>query len=206
MPISFDLVRQQWQRKLIIVVAIAIGIGVVLASRPSWSEGSLPHEALERAGILLILIAIVGRTWCSMYIGGRKLAALVTDGPYSMSRNPLYVFSSIAAFGVGAQLGSVVIATVCALVSLAIFWLVVSHEEQALAQRFPSEFQAYRARVPRFLPDPCLWQDADTLVVRPALVHRTFRDAMLFLLAAAAMKGVEGVRDALPIGALLRLY
>jgi protein-S-isoprenylcysteine O-methyltransferase Ste14 len=206
MPISFDLVRQQWQRKLIIVAAIAIGIGVVMTSRPFWSEGSLPHEAVERSGFYLILIAIVGRTWCSMYIGGRKLAALVTDGPYSMSRNPLYVFSTIGAFGVGAQLGSLVLAAVCALVSLAIFRLVVSHEEQALAQHFPEEFQAYRARVPRFLPDPCLWQDADTLVVRPARVHRTFWDATLFLLAAAAMKGVEGIRDALPIGPLLYLY
>jgi hypothetical protein len=100
----------------------------------------------------------------------------------------------------------VVLAAVCALVSLAIFRLVVSHEEQALAQHFPAEFQLYRSRVPRFLPDPCLWQDADTLLVRPALVHRTFWDAMLFLLAALAMKGVEGLRDALPIGPLLRLY
>lgn len=206
MPISFDLVRQQWQRKLIIVAAITVGIAVVLASRPSWSEGSLLHEAIERSGFVLILIAIVGRTWCSMYIGGRKLAALVTDGPYSMSRNPLYVFSSIAAFGVAAQFGSLVIASVCALTSLAIFRLVVSHEEQALALRFPSEFQVYRARVPRFLPDPCLWRDADTILVRPALVQRTFWDAMLFLVAAAAMKGLEGVRDALPVGPLLHLY
>jgi protein-S-isoprenylcysteine O-methyltransferase Ste14 len=206
MPISFDLVRQQWQRKLIIVVAIAIGIGVVMASRPFSSEGSFLHEAVERSGFMLILIAIVGRTWCAMYIGGRKLSALVTEGPYSMTRNPLYVFSSMAAFGVGAQLGSVVIALVCALSSLAIFRLVVSHEEQALSLRFPAEFRVYRTRVPRFLPDPGLWQDADTILVRPALVHRTFWDAMLFLAAAAAIKGIESVRDALPIGPLLHLY
>src|SRR6187399_1591484 len=113
MPISFDLVRQQWQRKLIIVAAIAIGIAVVMASRPFSSEGNLLHETVERSGFFLILIAIVGRTWCSMYISGRKLAALVTDGPYSISRNPLYLFSSIAAFGVGAQFGSIVIAAIC---------------------------------------------------------------------------------------------
>jgi protein-S-isoprenylcysteine O-methyltransferase Ste14 len=206
MGISFDLVRQQWQRKLIIVAAIAIGIAIVLASRPSSLEGGFLHEAVERSGIILILIAIVGRTWCSMYIGGRKLAALVTDGPYSVSRNPLYLFSSMAAFGIGAQFGSLVVAAICALACAAIFRLVVSHEEQALALRFPAEFQAYRARVPRFLPDPCLWRDADTILVRPALVRRTFWDAMLFLVAAAAMKGLEDVRDALPVGPLLHLY
>ncbi|MET0445725.1 MAG: isoprenylcysteine carboxylmethyltransferase family protein [Pseudorhodoplanes sp.] len=206
MPISFDLVRQQWQRKLIIIAAIAIGIAMVMASRPYSSEGNLLHEAVERSGFFLILIAIVGRTWCSMYIGGRKLEALVTNGPYSVSRNPLYVFSSIAAFGVAAQFGSIIIAAICAASCLAIFRLVVSHEETALAVRFPVEFPTYRARVPRFLPDPCLWQDADTILVRPALVTRTFWDAMLFLLAAIAMKGVESLRDNLPIGPLLHLY
>jgi len=206
MSVSFDLVHRQWQRKLIVIAAIAIGIGLVMASRPLHLEGSFLHEAVERSGFFLILIAIVGRTWCSMYISGRKLASLVTDGPYSISRNPLYLFSAIGAFGVGAQFGSIVIAAICALCCLAIFRLVVSHEEQALAALFPSEFAAYRARVPRFLPDPCLWQDADTLLVRPAKVNRTFRDAMLFLLAAVAMKGVEGLRDALPITPLLHLY
>ena len=72
--------------------------------------------------------------------------------------------------------------------------------------QFPLDFPAYRARVPRFLPNPCLWQDADTILVRPALVNRTFWDAMLFLLAAAAMKGVESLRDSLPMGPLLHLY
>jgi protein-S-isoprenylcysteine O-methyltransferase Ste14 len=206
MPISLDLVRQQWQRKLIIVAAVAIGLVVVMGSRPISPEGSFLHEAVERSGIFLILIAIVGRTWCSMYISGRKLVNLVTLGPYSISRNPLYVFSSIAAFGVAAQFGSIVFATICAAACLAIFRLVVNHEEHALTELFPAEFQAYQARVPRFLPDPWLWRDAETLLVRPDRVQRTFWDATLFLVAAAGMKGVEAVRDALPIGALLHLY
>lgn len=206
MPVSFDLVRQQWQRKLIIVAAVMLALGAVMASRPISSEGSFLHEAVERCGLLLILVAIIGRTWCSMYISGRKLVSLVTLGPYSISRNPLYVFSSIAAFGVGAQVGSVVFAAICAAACLAIFRLVVTHEEQALTQLFPAEFRAYEARVPRFLPDPSLWRDAETLVVRPDRVQRTFWDATLFLVAAGAMKGIEALRDALAVGPFLHLY
>ena len=206
MPISFDLVRQQWQRKLIIVAAVAIGLGVIMGSRPISSEGNFLHEAVERSSVFLILIGILGRTWCSMYISGRKLVSLVTLGPYSISRNPLYVFSSIAAFGVAAQFGSIVFAAICAAACLAIFRLVVTHEEDALTQLFPGEFQAYQARVPRFLPDPWLWRDAETLLVRPDRVQRTFWDATLFLVAAGAMKGVETVRDTLPVGPFLHLY
>jgi protein-S-isoprenylcysteine O-methyltransferase Ste14 len=31
------------------------------------------------------------RLWSTLYIGGRKRVVLVSDGPYSLCRNPLYV-------------------------------------------------------------------------------------------------------------------
>ena len=149
MAIAFDLVGQQWQRKIIVVAAAAVGDRALMAMRPVSPEGAYWHEAVERSGIFLILVGILGRTWCAMYIGGNKLNRLVTEGPYSLTRNPLYVFSAIAAFGLGAQLGSVVFALICAAATLAIFALVISHEERALAERFPGEFARYKARVPR---------------------------------------------------------
>lgn len=206
MPIVFDLVGQQWQRKLIVLAVAVAGVFLLAASGPVSPEGSLLHEAIERSGILLILVGILGRTWCSMYIGGNKLNTLVTEGPYSISRNPLYLFSAIAAFGLGAQFGSIVFAALCAAATVAIFALVVNHEERALSHRFPAEFELYRARVPRFMPNICQWQDAETLLVRPSLVHRTFRDALLFLLAVPGIKALEGLRDAGIIAPLFRLY
>jgi protein-S-isoprenylcysteine O-methyltransferase Ste14 len=206
MPIVFDLVGQQWQRKIIVLAAIAVGLAVLMAMRPVWPEGAYGHEALERFGILCILIGILGRTWCTMYIGGQKLNRLVTKGPYSVTRNPLYVFSAIAAFGLGAQLGSIVFALLCAAATIAVFVLVISHEERALAERFPAEFAVYKARVPRLMPAFCGWQDAETILVRPAAVHRTFRDATLFLVAAPGLKVLESLRDDWAIGPLFNLY
>ena len=206
MPIVFDLVGQQWQRKLIVLAVVAAGLVVLMASGPASPEGVFWHETVERSGGILILIGIVGRTWCAMYIGGHKLKRLVTEGPYSVTRNPLYVFSAIAAFGLGAQVGSVIFALLCAAATIAIFVLVISHEERALAQRFPAEFAHYKARVPRLVPAFCGWQDAETILVRPALVHRTFRDATLFLLAAPGLRALEGLRDAWLPAPLLLLY
>jgi protein-S-isoprenylcysteine O-methyltransferase Ste14 len=206
MAIAFDLVGQQWQRKLIVLAATAIGLALVFAIGPASPEGASWHEAVERSGIFLILVGILGRTWCAMYIGGNKLNRLVTEGPYSVTRNPLYVFSAIAAFGLGAQLGSVVFALLCAATTVAIFAFVISHEERALAERFPAEFKVYKARVPRLMPHFCGWQDAETIMVRPALVHRTFRDATLFLLAAPGLKALESLRDAAPVAPFFSLY
>lgn len=206
MAIAFDLVGQQWQRKAIVVGAAAVGIALLLAMRPVSPEDGVWHETVERSGIILILVGILGRTWCAMYIGGNKLNRLVTEGPYSVTRNPLYVFSAIAAFGLGAQLGSMVYALVCAAATVAIFALVIRHEERALAARFPSEFALYKARVPRLAPNFCGWEDADTILVRPALVRRTFWDATLFLLAVPGLKALESLRDSVPLSTFFRLY
>lgn len=179
MPISFDLVRQQWQRKLIIVAAVAIGLGVIMGSRPISSEGNFLHEAVERSGVFLILIGILGRFMCSP-----RSPRLASPPSSAASCSPLSALRPVSRSS----------------------GLVVTHEEDALTQLFPGEFQAYQARVPRFLPDPWLWRDAETLLVRPDRVQRTFWDATLFLVAAGAMKGVETVRDTLPVGPFLHLY
>ncbi len=206
MAVALDLVGQQWQRKIIVLLAALVGIALLLMMRPVSPEDAAWHELIERTGIFLILVGILGRTWCSMYIGGSKLNRLVTEGPYSVTRNPLYVFSAIAAFGLGAQLGSVVYAFICAAATIAIFALVIRHEERALAERFPAEFASYKARVPRLAPNFCVWRDADTLLVRPALVRRTFWDASLFLLAVPALKGLESLRDSGLFKPFLWLY
>src|SRR3989337_789925 len=137
MPIVFDLVGQQWQRKIIVLIVALLGTGLLMTSGSVLPEDNLWHEAIEGGGVFFILTGIVGRTWCSMYIGGNKLRRLVTEGPYSLTRNPLYVFSAIAAFGLGAQIGSAVFALLCAATTIVIFVFVIGHEERALAARFP---------------------------------------------------------------------
>lgn len=195
MPIVFDLVGQQWQRKIIVLIVALLGACLLMTSGSILPEDNLWHEAIERGGVFLILTGIVGRTWCSMYIGGRKLRTLVTEGPYSLTRNPLYLFSAIASFGLGAQLGSIVFAVLCTAATIAIFLIVIRHEERALAQRFPAEYSLYRAQVPRLVPSFHGWRDAEEIPVQPALVYRTFWDAMFFLLAIPALKGLEGLRE-----------
>ncbi|MGB4295037.1 MAG: hypothetical protein WBJ16_05340 [Smithellaceae bacterium] len=41
-------------------------------------------------GAVLVGVASMGRLWCSLYIAGYKAEILVTEGPYSITRNPLY--------------------------------------------------------------------------------------------------------------------
>jgi protein-S-isoprenylcysteine O-methyltransferase Ste14 len=183
-------------RKLVLFVAGALGIFVFAVSNSRYPSGGTLHELIEWIGIVLIVTCILGRTWASLYIGGRKIEELVTIGPYSTMRNPLYFFSVLGAVGVGAQVGSIVVALVCGLIAFVVFYVVVLQEEKVLIARYGDSFRSYMARVPRFIPKPSLWMDEPTLMIRPPRVVMTFADALLFLLAVPLAEGFEYLQDA----------
>ena len=201
-----DLQRLQRRRKQVLIVGIAVGIVLFAITDSSWRM-MWPgiHRSIQWSGLLLILICILGRTWCTLYIGGQKQRELVTKGPYSVVRNPLYLFTLFGAAGIGALSGSMVMAVICAGFATVVFLSVVRQEEQFLLATFPHEFPAYAARVPRLLPRLSTWQDADQLIVKPRLVHRTFLDASLFLMAVPLVGIKALVRDLLWLPIMLHL-
>jgi len=170
-------------RKAVLLVVVIGGLFVVTYGQSGWADGSLMHEGIELAGFFLIAVCIVGRTWCAFYIGGLKNRNLIDAGPYSITRNPLYVFSVIGAAGVGAQLGSLTIAIAAGVVTWAVFYVLIFSEERHLLNQFGAEYRGYVARVPRFLPNFSLWRDMESLTIRPGIVRSTFVDACLFLLS-----------------------
>ena len=182
-----DLQGLQRRRKQVLALGVAIWLLLLLFTQSRWRTAAPHlHALIEMAGLLLILICILGRTWCTLYIGGHKKRELVTAGPYSVVRNPLYVFTSIGTAGIGAQTGSALVTILFAAGSLAVFQVVARREEAFLAAAFPTDFAAYAARVPRFWPRLSQWQEAEELRVKPHLVRRTFFEACLFLLAVPA--------------------
>lgn len=186
-----NIAEVQLVRKGVLGVAVLVGVLMFAMTNSTHPSGESVHEMIEWFGIVLIVICILGRTWCTLYIGGRKIEQFVTEGPYSVARNPLYFFSILGAAGAGAQLGSVISAVVFGVLAWAVFYVVVLQEERLLAGRYGEAFAAYVASVPRFLPNPRLWRDAPTVTVAPPKILRTFADAMMFLLSVPIAEGFE---------------
>ena len=182
-----DIQRVQLWRKYI----LAAGLAVMLAWTATVRAVPYLEHPVEHLGLVSILACILGRAWCSLYIGGRKKQEIVDVGPYSISRNPLYVFSFFGAFGVGAQTGSLVVAVVFAVAAYGVFRVVVGREEAFLVQAFGPPYEAYVSSTPRFLPNLSLWRDADVLSIRPVFFLRTVRDGLVFLLAVPVFESLE---------------
>lgn len=196
----------QYQRRRRFAISAVVALLVMALLFVSAQSTGHFHEYVEAFGLSLIVAAIIGRMWCTLYIGGRKSAEIVQSGPYSVTRNPLYVFSSIGAIGVGAQTGSLIIALAFGLLCYFVFSIVIRTEEKFLKHNFGRSYEIYCAKVPRFFPKFSLFRDDKELIVRPDRLYRTFIDGLVFFVAYPFFEFVEYLQDIHVLPVLLRLY
>lgn len=167
----------------------------VLLSMDGRLEGSLASATLFVAGLALVGVATVGRLWCSLYISGHKDSALVTVGPYSVTRNPLYFFSFLGFVGVGLATETVTLALVMSAFFALVYPIIIRREERFLRVKFGAAFADYCARVPRFVPRFAGYIEPPTWVVDTRLFRRTMLDVVWFVWLVALIELVEAIHE-----------
>lgn len=201
---SLRLSPVQALRKLALAVVI-LGLVATFAVTRSMNFGPIAHEGIEQLGLILIAICIVGRCWCSLYIGGRKISELVRIGPYSLCRNPLYTFSILGSAGAFAQGGSLTVAALAGLVTWLVFHIVVRKEERLLTALYGEAYLDYLRTTPRFMPNFSRWSSPETIETRPLRLAMTLFDGLAFLLAIPFAEGFEHLQDSGILPVLLHL-
>jgi protein-S-isoprenylcysteine O-methyltransferase Ste14 len=84
-------------------------------------------------------------------IPNQPASAFVTDGPYRITRNPMYVSLVALYLSVAIFVNSWWPVLLLPLVVIAVDRLVIAKEERYLGEAFPAEYAAFRARVRRWL-------------------------------------------------------
>ena len=163
------------------IVAVCLCF-MIIFDGTSWSNGSVVPKAMVWTGAVSIGLAIGGRVWTRAFLGHRKAWQVVADGPYSIVRHPLYMFSIIGTVGIGAQTESLVMMLAVVLpVSLILYWMT-RIEEADLTLRFDETYRAYQARTPRLWPNPSLWVPSEVTSIDYKMVAWTFCESALMAL------------------------
>jgi len=132
-------------------------------SPPTVASTGSAAWLLDLLGSALFLAYVSMRIWATLYIGGSKDLRLQTTGPYSITRNPLYLASLCFALSAACFLKSVsVIALTLVAAGIYLCW-VIPAEEKVLERIFGQAFLEYKSRTPRLLPRPSLYQSAPTV-------------------------------------------
>lgn len=163
-------------------VSILFLLAVFLATKPqAETASSLNYFLVKMAGYVLIIQATLGRIWCSIYITGQKNKVLSQHGPYSLCRNPSYIFSFLGVVGIAMGAQSLVLLALVIPAFWFYYYFVIKSEERRLLEIFGQEYAEYCSRVNRLLPRFKGYWSKSEIKIDPRLASRSIVDAGWFL-------------------------
>jgi protein-S-isoprenylcysteine O-methyltransferase Ste14 len=127
---------------------IRVPAGFILA--PLMIIASRPSRVSMAAGSIVALAGLGIRAWASGYL--KKNEELATLGPYSYTRNPLYLGTFLLGLGISVCTGSWWFMCIFGLLYLLVYVPVMIAEGETLRKLFPDQYQDYSDRVPFLVP------------------------------------------------------
>ncbi len=142
----------------VFVLTYLCGVSLELVCRTSVHL-PVTHPAGVILGGVLFAAGAVSAAWSWLIfhkartttIPGRASSKLITWGPYRFSRNPMYVGLIFAYVGEAGILHQIWPVLLLPLVVSYINWIVIPVEEARLKEVFELEYQAYCAKVRRWV-------------------------------------------------------
>jgi protein-S-isoprenylcysteine O-methyltransferase Ste14 len=162
--IDQDSPRVRFPPPLIYLGALLLGIGVdqLIGTRSGLARlHGFGLSAEVRIWIAVAVLAaglIIGLLAAGLFRRAgtdvkpwRSSTALVTDGPYRWTRNPMYLGMSLVYVGLAFAADSLAALLLLIPVVIIIQTQVIAREERYLEGKFGDEFRAYKTRVRRWL-------------------------------------------------------
>jgi protein-S-isoprenylcysteine O-methyltransferase Ste14 len=182
---------------LLVLAAVALSDGHILQG----GAGLL----VQSAGFVLVVTAVLGRLWTTLFIAGRKDQELVREGPFAARRHPLYLCSIVGALGIGLTTLSLTLTIALPLVVGTIVAAAARREDSALLAAHGDTWREYRDAVPAFWPALPQRQMPGSITLAPEIYRKAFFDAATFLGLWLLVLLLETLRAGGAWGALFRL-
>jgi protein-S-isoprenylcysteine O-methyltransferase Ste14 len=119
---------------------------------PGGTALSVAGLALIAAGVALMLWSFVTLTRAhTTVIPWEQVSAIVTSGPFRLSRNPIYLADAITYLGATLLIQSWWPLLILPGIVLVMRRLVIDREERYLTERFGDSYRQYQLRVRRWI-------------------------------------------------------
>jgi protein-S-isoprenylcysteine O-methyltransferase Ste14 len=183
----------------------ALLVFLLLMTTGNRIESGLWHSLIDFAGLACVIVCAFGRVWSSIYIAGHKTSTLVESGPYSVTRNPLYLFSLIGIAGIGLASGSLLIIALLTLSFGLYYPFIIRREEAGMRALHGPAFQSYMERVPGFFPNISLYSEPGTCTVQTKQLRRALMDASYFIWIYGAVQLIQKLHEARTLPVLFNI-
>lgn len=184
-------------------MVVVIALLIIFFTKSYIREETELHQFIEWIGYFMVAICVIGRVYCTAFLGGHKNAKLVTYGPFSVCRNPLYAFSLVGITGIALISNHLVLIFTIPLVIFLVYLSLIKREEGFLRQEFGNAFDAYCARVPRLIPKLSLYEAPETIPMNPRFLLRSIKDGIWWFAAFPLIELIEWLQDT---GHLITLF
>jgi len=176
----------EWFARYRIFISKIFGVSLILIfllAENIWADKSYAgwlSMILQSIGLILVVFCVLGRLWAALYLCGNKTFTLVTQGPYSIVRNPLYFFSFLGVIGIGLATGSLVGLLLLIFMFLFNYLPTILDEEKTLERYHNENLAEYMAKVPRLIPNFSLLSEPEFYEIQPYFFRKTIFDVMWF--------------------------
>lgn len=176
----------EWFARYRIFISKIFGVFLILIfllSENIWADKSYAgwlSLILQSIGLILIIICVLGRLWAALFLCGNKTFTLVTQGPYSVVRNPLYFFSFLGVVGIGFTTGSLIGLLLIIFMFMFNYLPTIFDEEKTLERYHDENLIEYLAKVPRLIPNFSLLSEPEFYEIQPHFFRRTMFDVAWF--------------------------
>jgi protein-S-isoprenylcysteine O-methyltransferase Ste14 len=153
------------------------------------------HEFFDIIGTILVSVCALGRLYTTAYLGGFKNDTLITYGPFSAVRNPLYFFSLVGFIGVALMTNHIFVMLAIPVGFILLYTFLIRREERFLLGKFGEEYRAYMASTPRLIPSFRNYHFPAVIQMNPKFLDKGFKDAIWWFAAFPLVELAEFIQE-----------
>ena len=174
-----------------LLAVIVIIIAAITHKEMTILDSSYSIDIACLIGFFLVVFGALGRLYCTVFLGGHKSKKIIDYGPFSIVRNPLYIFSFICVIGLGLISNNILVLLVTPITYIIIYYPLIKREEGFLTEKFGDTYKKYCLRTKRLTPSFKNYKKEEFITCSSNSLMSAFRDVIWWFIGIVLFYGLN---------------